>query len=287
MLSQENTTLCPNCDENIESSKYFLHERMCSLNVKKCPKCNKPYNIDDLNDHITSVHSFTICDLCNMKIPNLEIEDHKQNCPCKLTPCRYCELSVLLKELEEHENICGSMTEKCSKCGLYIEKRNYAKHVCLNKEIEYFNENIKIDNEEEIKKEKKMIKKEKKRIKYELEKNTYKANKELFDVEGKNKNFEKYFEKNKNYIEINQELYEGNTLLILSAKEGNYYITKFLCERKAEVNLQNNIGNTALHYAIGKQFYAIADILTRYGAREDIKNAKGLTPWDCIEHNIE
>ena len=108
-----------------------------------------------------------------------------------------------------------------------------------------------------------------------------------FIIEGKNKNFEKYFEKNKNYIEINQELYEGNTLLILSAKEGNYYITKFLCERKAEVNLQNNIGNTALHYAIGKQFYAIADILTRYGAREDIKNAKGLTPWDCIEHNIE
>ena len=76
-------------------------------------------------------------------------------------------------------------------------------------------------------------------------------------------------------------------LLILCAQEGNYYITKFLCEEKADANITNNYGNTALHYAIGKHFYAIADILTRYGAREDIKNIKGLTPWECIEHNID
>ena len=51
--------------------------------------------------------------------------------------------------------------------------------------------------------------------------------------------------------------------------------------------MQNFNGNTALHFAIGKQFYAIADILARYGATEDIKNNKGLAPWDCIENNIE
>ena len=108
-----------------------------------------------------------------------------------------------------------------------------------------------------------------------------------YAMEGKHKSFEKYFEENKLLIDINQELYEGNTLLIFCAKEGNFHITKFLCENDAEVNIQNNSGNTALHYAIGKQFYPIADILTRHGAREDIKNLKGLTPWDCIEHNIE
>ena len=106
-------------------------------------------------------------------------------------------------------------------------------------------------------------------------------------TEGKNKMFKNYFEKNRDYIDINQELFEGNTLLILSSREGNYYITKFLCEEEAEVNIQNYNGNTALHYAIGRQFYAIADILTRYGAREDIKNNKGFGPWDCIDHNIE
>ena len=106
-------------------------------------------------------------------------------------------------------------------------------------------------------------------------------------IEGKNKTFQNYYEKNKAYIDINQELFEGNTLLILSVREGNYYITKFLCEENAEINLQNYEGNTALHYAIGRQFYALADILTIHGAREDIKNNKGFGPWDCIDHNIE
>ena len=106
-------------------------------------------------------------------------------------------------------------------------------------------------------------------------------------IEGQNKMFKSFFEKNKEYIDINQELFEGNTLLILCAREGNLYITKFLCDENAEVNTQNNNGNTALHYAIGKQFYALADILTRHGAREDIKNAKGFAPWDCIDHNID
>jgi ankyrin repeat protein len=108
-----------------------------------------------------------------------------------------------------------------------------------------------------------------------------------FIIEGKNKMFKTFFEKNREYIDINQELFEGNTLLILCAREGNLYITKFLCDENAEVNTQNNNGNTALHYAIGKQFYALADILTRHGAREDIKNAKGFAPWDCIDHNID
>ena len=106
-------------------------------------------------------------------------------------------------------------------------------------------------------------------------------------MEGKNKMFKSLFEKHREYIDINQELFEGNTLLILCAREGNFYITKFLCDENAEVNTQNNNGNTALHYAIGKQFYALADILTRHGAREDIKNSKGFAPWDCIDHNID
>ena len=108
-----------------------------------------------------------------------------------------------------------------------------------------------------------------------------------FIMEGKNKMFKSLFEKHREYIDINQELFEGNTLLILCAREGNFYITKFLCDENAEVNTQNNNGNTALHYAIGKQFYALADILTRHGAREDIINSKGFAPWDCIDHNID
>ena len=73
----------------------------------------------------------------------------------------------------------------------------------------------------------------------------------------------------------------------MAVKEGNYQITKFLCEEQANVNIQNVDGNTALHYAIGKQFYSIADILTMHGAKEDLLNLRGFSPWDCIENNVE
>ena len=106
-------------------------------------------------------------------------------------------------------------------------------------------------------------------------------------IEGKNKQFLKLFEQNKRFIDINQQLIEGNTLLIISAREGNLMLTKFLCTEGIKVNIQNDKGNTALHYAIGNQFYSVADTLTRFGAREDIANNKGLLPWDCVENNLE
>jgi hypothetical protein len=90
----------------------------------------------------------------------------------------------MFKELEEHENICGSTTEKCLKCGLYIEKKNIAKHICLDKETEFLNENLKISNNEDEKKEKKKIKRG-------LEKNSYKKNKVFIDFTDSNKNTKK------------------------------------------------------------------------------------------------
>ena len=106
-------------------------------------------------------------------------------------------------------------------------------------------------------------------------------------IEGRNKQFIKLYYQKRRFINVNQKLIDGNTLLILGAREGNFILCKFLCEQGIEVNLQNNMGNTALHYAIGSQFYSIADILTRFGAREDIPNNKGLLPWDCIDSRLD
>ena len=101
-----------------------------------------------------------------------------------------------------------------------------------------------------------------------------------------NKNFIKIFEKIEKKIDINQDIYEGNTLLIFSTKEGNLAITKFLCTQGADVNIQNDEGNTALHYAIANQFFTIVDLLKDNGAKEYIVNDKGFTPWDCVEHGL-
>ena len=91
----------------------------------------------------------------------------------------------------------------------------------------------------------------------------------------------------KNTIDINRQIFDGNTFLIISSREGNKIIINFLCQKNCELNIQNNKGNTALHYAIGNLFFDIVDILISFGAREDILNKNGLTPWDCVEYNLE
>ena len=225
MQSSEETILCPNCDQNIEASKYFLHERMCSLNVKKCPTCNKPFNVDELNEHIKLEHSYVICDLCNIKFPNSIMEEHKKNCLCRLVPCKYCELNVLFKELEEHEDICGSTTQECSKCGLYIEKKNLAKHICLNKETEFLNENIKIDYGEDEKLEKK-------KIKYGLKKNSYNQKKVMINIDA-DKNM-----KEENKLKANEIFRNDDNLDFQNTKKKNK--TKKNKKKQNNINIDSN-----------------------------------------------
>ena len=120
---------CSNCCKNINASTFFLHERMCSINVKKCPKCNKPFTIDDLEDHIQEVHSLVDCEYCKKKFPKNEIDNHQKKCDSKMVPCAYCELNILLGELKEHQKACGAITEPCVKCNRYIQRKNMEKHL--------------------------------------------------------------------------------------------------------------------------------------------------------------
>lgn len=90
-----------------------------------------------------------------------------------------------------------------------------------------------------------------------------------------------------NSIDINHQFFEGNTFLIMASREGNKNIAYFLCQQHCELNIQNDKGNTALHYAIGNLFFDVVDILISFGANEEILNYNGLRPWDCIEYNLE
>ena len=120
---------CSNCCKNINAATFFLHERMCSINVKKCPKCNKPFTIVDLEEHMQEVHSEVECEYCKKKFSKGEIENHKKRCDSKMVPCSYCELNVLLGELKEHQKTCGSITEPCIKCKRYIQRKDMDKHL--------------------------------------------------------------------------------------------------------------------------------------------------------------
>ena len=100
-------------------------------------------------------------------------------------------------------------------------------------------------------------------------------------INGKTELFLEFFEKNRNRIDINKQGRDGSTLLINAVKDGNITIVRHLCERDAEVNIRDNKGNTALHYAIGMKFFDVADVLNNFGAREDILNAEGCSPWNA------
>ena len=108
-----------------------------------------------------------------------------------------------------------------------------------------------------------------------------------FIQEGETLLFIEYFNNNYRRIDMNAKDEDGNTFLILSIKQGLNFVTKTLLEKGVDVNLQNNEGNSALHYALSGKNYEVADLLKKYGAKEDCYNSMGYTPWDCVGKSID
>ena len=99
--------------------------------------------------------------------------------------------------------------------------------------------------------------------------------------------FIQYFYNNYKRININATDEDGNSFLILSIKQGLNTIIKILLEKGIDVNIQNNKGNSALHYALSGKDFALADLLKKYGAKEDLINKLGYSPWECIGKSID
>ena len=99
---------------------------------------------------------------------------------------------------------------------------------------------------------------------------------------GQNSLFEKKFFEFKE--QINNRLYKtGDTLLIQAVKNGNEPIIQFLINNGCNLNIQNYLGNTALHIAFLKNNLNIVNFLIESGANESIVNNNGLTPWELMK----
>ena len=109
----------------------------------------------------------------------------------------------------------------------------------------------------------------------------------LFILKGEIILFMDYFNEVYKKIDINSRDEEGNTFLILSVKSGNNRISKMLLEKGANTNIQNYEGNAALHFALSRKNFEMADLLKVYGAKEDLTNKKGYNPWECVGKSIE
>ena len=74
----------------------------------------------------------------------------------------------------------------------------------------------------------------------------------------------------------------GDSLLNIATKSNSTKIALFLIDEGANINTQNNQHVTPLHNALYNRNYIIADYLRYKRVNEDIKNDKGMTPWDLI-----
>ncbi|GMI04272.1 hypothetical protein TrLO_g11513 [Triparma laevis f. longispina] len=84
---------------------------------------------------------------------------------------------------------------------------------------------------------------------------------------------------------LNQTLEHGNTLLHISAQNGNIKIAKLLIRYGANVNHQNRYGQCAGHFAIAYTFYDYSAWLfdpDGGGADDTLENIHGLGPYDGL-----
>lgn len=79
----------------------------------------------------------------------------------------------------------------------------------------------------------------------------------------------------KNGGDINTTNYEGNTLLIESAKNGYYDVTEYLIEHKANIDFQNKENKTALMYSV--DYIHIMKFLIDNGANIEIEDEENKT----------
>ena len=84
---------------------------------------------------------------------------------------------------------------------------------------------------------------------------------------------------------VNVQNNEGDTPLHIAVMEGLLDIVKKLIAEGANVNAQNSAGDTPLHIAVKLKNFTITRVLLLAGAETDKKNHKGDTPYSLASDN--
>ena len=82
---------------------------------------------------------------------------------------------------------------------------------------------------------------------------------------------------------IDAEDERGNTLLLIAAQNCNKRLLEMLIIRGSNVNHQNALGNTALHFALAFDATGtLGEYLIEHGADDTIENVQGMSPYDGV-----
>ena len=84
-------------------------------------------------------------------------------------------------------------------------------------------------------------------------------------------------------FKIDTEDERGNTLLLCACQNSNRRLVEMLIIRGANINHQNALGNTALHFALAFDGEGtLGEYLIEHGADDTIENVDGLTAYDGL-----
>lgn len=74
---------------------------------------------------------------------------------------------------------------------------------------------------------------------------------------------------------------DNNTMLLQCAQNGQKRIAKLLLRSFADMNAQNDKGDTAMHYCFKFKYNELGEYLKSKGADDKIRNSKGQTCYEC------
>ena len=74
----------------------------------------------------------------------------------------------------------------------------------------------------------------------------------------------------------------GNSLLVIAAQNNQKDICKALHNRGADLDTQNRLGQTALHFAFAFGYTELGKWLVQKGANPNLKNANGMTCYQGL-----
>lgn len=85
------------------------------------------------------------------------------------------------------------------------------------------------------------------------------------------------------FLNFNKLDKNGYTLLTLAALYSSEDILEYLLQLGLNPNIKDNHGNYPLHNALRTNSYGKANLLIKYGAKEDVRDSKGKTPWQTLK----